>query len=200
MRVARGAARAAGVVMVLVGAYGLLRHLGPGASRVVEHRGVAGRRRACCTTPSSRRSWSLVACRSLRAAAAVVEPRPGAAGLVVLRAGDPAGDPGARPVRRAPGQPDAARPPLRPAVAGRSRCVVTVGGRGRGAVRAPAYGDPGRWVLMARVLVVDDDLTVREVVVTYLRAARPRRRARRPTARRRSARARRSRPTWSCST
>ena len=53
---------------------------------------------------------------------------------------------------------------------------------------------------MARVLVVDDDHTVREVVVTYLRADRHDVRRGRRTARTRCGRCARRRPTWSCST
>ena len=53
---------------------------------------------------------------------------------------------------------------------------------------------------MARVLVVDDDLTVREVVVSYLRAAGHEVGEAADGEARAGAAARPTRPTWSCST
>ena len=53
---------------------------------------------------------------------------------------------------------------------------------------------------MAKVLVVDDDPTVREVVVDYLRAAGHEVREATDGPRRPRRRTRGARPTWSCST
>ena len=123
---------------------------------------------SCCTTACSRR-WSLLALGALAVAAAAARrpgPRPSSA-FVVLGSVTLLAVPGARAVRRPAGQPDPARPQLHGRLAGARRADVLVG-RGR---RSYARERSRREVTVARVLVVDDDPTVREVVVSYLRAA-----------------------------
>ena len=138
---------------------------------LVDARGLAGRRRGAARRASSPRwSCSLASWCVPRLPAWRRAPRGGRARRA--RLGDPAGDPGARPVRRPRRTTQPARPPVRRAVAGASRRVVVVGvvvAAVLGAARRTGGGP------MARVLVVDDDHTVREVVVSYLRAGRPRR-------------------------
>ena len=80
------------------------------------------------------------------------------------RLGDAAGRAGARAVRRPVRQPHAAGSRLHGRLAGAGRAGP--GRRGHGLARRLATE-----VTVARVLVVDDDPTVREVVVSYLRAA-----------------------------
>ena len=91
---------------------------------------------------------------------------PAATALVVLGAVDAPRGPRARPLRRAPGQRHAARSRLHGGLvrARRPRPPRHRGGHAR--TLATAAGK----VTVARVLVVDDDPTVREVVVSYLRA------------------------------